>query len=203
MTESGKASEAGLVCWHDRNMFYCLLNNSNIFQFDERSCRGLGGIIRIPRPISIANYKKYMGGVDLADMRHLLCNSTRMGQNWWWLKLFFCLLDGGTSNALVLYNESVKTRLQPPAQHTPMNIVQFKMKLVEDLVGRSIDNLFKSGAGGGEQHTPIHIEGGVRSGCAYCALMSRMHRTKDINVQIVVFQCVQLAMARLMATVLQ
>jgi hypothetical protein len=59
-----------------------------------------------------------------------------------------------------------------------MNIVQFKMKLVEDLVGRSIDNLFESRAGGGEQHTPVHIEGGVRSQCAYCALMSRMRRTR-------------------------
>jgi hypothetical protein len=61
----------------------------------------------------------------------------------------------------------VKICLQPPAQHTPMNIVQFKMKLVEDLVGRSIDNLFESGGGGGEQHTPVHIKGGVR--CEYCA----------------------------------
>jgi hypothetical protein len=38
-----------------------------------------------------------------------------------------------------------------------MNIVQFKMKLVEDLAGRSIDkNLFESRGGGGEQHTPVH-----------------------------------------------
>jgi hypothetical protein len=58
-----------------------------------------------------------------------------------------------------------------------MNIIQFKMKLVKDLVGRSIDNLFESRVGGGEQHTPVHIEGGVRSRCAYCALMSRMRRT--------------------------
>jgi hypothetical protein len=65
---------------------------------------------------------------------------------------FFYLLDVQTSKALVLYNESAVTiRLQQPAQHTPMNIVQFKMKLVEDLVGGSIDNLFKS----------RHIEGGV------------------------------------------
>jgi hypothetical protein len=76
---------------------------------------------------------------------------------------FFYLLDVGTSNALVLYNELVKTSLQPPAQHTPMNIVQFKMKLVEDLVGRSI---------------PVHIEGGVRLQCAYCALMSRTRRSR-------------------------
>jgi hypothetical protein len=60
-----------------------------------------------------------------------------------------------------------------------MNIVQFKMKLVEDLVGRSIDNLFESGGGGGgEQHTPVHIEGGVQLWCTYCALMSRMHRAR-------------------------
>jgi hypothetical protein len=80
---------------------------------------------------------------------------------------FFYLIDVGTSNALVLYNELVKIRLQPPAQHTPMNIVQFKMKLVEDLVGRSINNLFESGARGGEQHNPVHIKGGVLLGCAY------------------------------------
>jgi hypothetical protein len=120
-----------------------------------------------------------MGGVDLADMRHLHCNSTIMGQNRWWLKLFFHFLDVGTSNALVLYNESVKSCLQQETTtHTPMNIVEFKMKLVEDLVGRSIDNLFDGKGEGGEQHTPVHIEGGQRSWCAYCALMSRTRRTR-------------------------
>jgi DDE_Tnp_1-like zinc-ribbon len=51
------------------------------------------------------------------------------------------------------------------------------MKLVEDLVGRNIDNLFEGG-GQVEQHTPVHIEGGVQLRCAYCALMSRMQRTR-------------------------
>jgi hypothetical protein len=87
-------------------MVYCLSKDSTNFEFDECSCRGLGGIIRIPRPISIANYNKYKGGVDLADMRRLHCNSTIMGQNRWWMKLFFYLLDVGTSNALVLFNET-------------------------------------------------------------------------------------------------
>jgi hypothetical protein len=87
-TESVKASEAGLVCWHDWNMVYCLSNDRVSFQFDECSRRGLGGIIRIPRPISKANYNKYMGGVDLGNMRRLHCNSTKMGQNRWWLKFF-------------------------------------------------------------------------------------------------------------------
>jgi hypothetical protein len=180
-TASGMGSEAGLVCWRDRNMVYCLSNDSNKnYEFDECSRRGEGGIIRIPRPISIGKYNKYMGGVDLADMRRLHCNSTIMGQNRWWLKLFFYLLDVGTSNALVLYNESMKIRLEETGGYTAMNIVQFKMQLVEDLVGRSIDDLFESGGGGGraEQHTPVHIGGGVRSRCAYCALMSRVRRTR-------------------------
>jgi hypothetical protein len=49
---------------------------------------------------------------------------------------------------------------------------------VEDLVGRSINNIFKSRGGGGEQHTPVHIEGGVWLQCAYGALMSRMRKTR-------------------------
>jgi hypothetical protein len=72
--KSGQASQAGLVCWRDWNMVYCLSNDSNNFEFDE--CK-----ILIPRTVFIASYNKYMGGVDLADMRHLHCNSTIMGQN--------------------------------------------------------------------------------------------------------------------------
>jgi hypothetical protein len=41
------------------------------------------------------------------------------------------------------------------------------MKLVEDFFGRSIDNLFESGQGRGEQHTPVHIKGGVLLRCAF------------------------------------
>jgi hypothetical protein len=88
-TPSGEEGQAGLVCWQDRNMVYCLSNDSNNHDFDQCSRRGLGGLVRIPRPLSIANYNKYMGGVDLADMRRLHCNSTFMGQKRWWLKLFF------------------------------------------------------------------------------------------------------------------
>jgi hypothetical protein len=39
-TESREVSEAGLVCWPDRNIAFCLSNDSNDFQFDECSCRG-------------------------------------------------------------------------------------------------------------------------------------------------------------------
>jgi hypothetical protein len=80
---------AGLVAWRDRNIVYCLSNDSNNFDFDECKRRGDGGIISLPRPVSIANYNRYMGGVDLADMQRLQCSLTIMGQNQWWLKFFF------------------------------------------------------------------------------------------------------------------
>jgi hypothetical protein len=117
---------AGLVAWRDRNIVYCLSNDSINFDFDECKRRGDGGIISLPRPVSIANYNRYMGGVNLADMRRLQCSSTIMGQNRWWLKLFFYLLDVGTSNALVLHNEYRRTTKQNGKEASPMNIVEFK-----------------------------------------------------------------------------
>jgi Transposase IS4 len=84
--------EAGLVSWKDRSMVYCLSNDSNNFEFDECTRRSANGLVKIPRPVSIANYNKYMGGVNVADMRRLHCSSTIMGQNRWWLKLFFISL---------------------------------------------------------------------------------------------------------------
>jgi Transposase IS4 len=164
--------EAGLVCWMDRNIVYCLTNDTNNYEFDECRRRGMGGIMRIARPIAISNYNKYMGGVDLADMRRLHCNSTIMGQNRWWLKLFFYLLDVGTSNALVLYNEAMKIRSEGAA-YTKMNIVEYKSRLVIGLVGKSFDELADmNDKEEEEEHVPIRLVGTVRHRCVNCALTS-------------------------------
>jgi hypothetical protein len=97
-----------------------------------------------------------------------------MGQNWWWLKLFsICLMLELQMHWFCSMNQ------RKAAKKISLNIVQFKMKLVEDLLGRIIDNLFEGGRGQVEQRTPVHIEGGVlhieggvRLQCAYGALMS-------------------------------
>ena len=90
------------------------------------------GLVDLTRPLVIQQYNRYMGGVDLADMRRLHCNSTIMGQNRWWLKLFFYLLDVGTSNALVLFKCA-----KPDAKG--MSIVSFKEKLVEAFMGARLE----------------------------------------------------------------
>jgi hypothetical protein len=53
-----------------------------------------------------------MGGVDLADMKRLPCNSIIVGQNRWWLKIIFYLLDVATSTTLVLYKKATKRRMK-------------------------------------------------------------------------------------------
>jgi hypothetical protein len=108
----------GLVVWKDRDMVYGMSScTNNNFESDTCVRRSSNGLIRINRPQLITDYNTYMGGVDLADMRRLHCNSTIMGQHRWWLKLFFYLLDVGTSNSLVLYRE---------ATDDSINIVEFK-----------------------------------------------------------------------------
>ena len=166
-----KQLESGIVGWRDRKIVYCLSNDTNNCEFDQCTRRSADGLIRIPRPLSISEYNKYMGGVDLADMRRLHCSSTIMGQNRWWLKLFFYLLDVGTSNSLILHNEHRKknTRGRP---YIPMNIVSFKMKLVEGLIEKKIDDLYESAdKEKEEQHMLVHVVGTTRFRCAYCSLM--------------------------------
>ena len=93
------------------------------------------------------------------------------------VETFFYLLDVGTSNALVLYNEHLRMR----SERDPVpkwNIVQFKMQLVVDLVGRSITDLFDTSCEHVQEHVAVQIEGGGRSRCAFCSLMSRVCRTR-------------------------
>ena len=59
-----------------------------------------------------------------------------------------------------------------------MNIVQFKMQLVVDLVGSSISDLFDTSWEHVHEHVAVLIEGGGCLHLAYCALMCRVCRTR-------------------------
>ena len=113
-----------------------------------------------------------MGGVDVADMRRLHCSSTIMGQNRWWLKLFVYLLDVGTSNALVLYNEAMKGK-QPP-----LNIVEYKTLLAELLVGQKLKDLGRDKNDEIEHTSMVKLPGANRQRCSYCALTGKHSRTR-------------------------
>jgi Transposase IS4 len=97
-----------LVCWKDKDIVYCLTSSIGTDATGVAYKRVSGGCVCIQRPKVIEMYNQYMGGVDLADQRRLHCNSSIMGGHWWWLKLFFYLLDVGKASALILYNYAME-----------------------------------------------------------------------------------------------
>ena len=89
-----------------------------------------------------------------------------MGQNRWWLKLFFYLLDVATFNSSVVYNET-----QPNNKH--VNFVEFKSHLLQYFVG---DRIRAISAAPTVEHTVVRMEN--RRRCAYCAVHSKVRRTR-------------------------
>ncbi len=77
----------------------------------------------------------------------------------------------------VLYNKQTKIRSEGSVV-PKMKIVQLKMQLVMDLVGSSITDLFDTSCEHVHEHVAVPIKGGGRSCCAYCALMSKVCRTR-------------------------
>jgi len=126
----------------------------------------------------------WLGGVDVADLRRKRCNSsTIMGLNRWWLKLFY-LLDVGTANALVLYNQQLKIRAEGK-DFKPMNIFDFKMQLVKDLAGKYIYDIVQSTFDATHMHTPIYIPDGGRWRCVYsCAYTTSTEESKVRTLRI-------------------
>ena len=168
ITADGEDRNYGLVNWKDRDIVYCMTSAGNTNLVDTCCRRSNEGLLNLTRPQLIADYNRYMGGVDLADMRRLHCNSTIMGQHRWWLKLFFYLLDVGTANALVLFRESMNNE-----STNKMSIVEYKSKLVNLLVGDRISKPIVT--------TPtVHklVRQNRRHICAYCAIFSKNSRTR-------------------------
>jgi DNA polymerase III epsilon subunit-like protein len=157
-TVRGEKSKMGLVCWKDKDIVYCLTNATNTAPTGHCYRRSQTGRICISRPLAIQEYNTNMGGVDLADQRRLHCNSTIKGLHRWWLKIFFYMLDVGTSNSLVLYNEATGKSL---------NVASFKRELVLAMVGHKIMNI-------PEEPTLEHslVRGEARLTCVYCDMFS-------------------------------
>jgi hypothetical protein len=175
--------ESGLVAWKDTNMVYMLTNNSSTVDSSLCSRMTMFGEISINWPNVISEYNKYMGGVDLADKRRLHCNSTIMGQNRWWLKLFFYNLDVATANALVLYRLATGNK--------NMNIVQFKLQLLMGWQGTKLQPVLPSITQ--VEHKSDRLPEDHRFSCVYCALFfQKKSRTRFFCTA----ECCQLPLCR-------
>ncbi len=167
--DNNQPRESGLVAWKDTNIVYMLTNNCNTADSSTCTHGTKFGEITIRRPNVISEYNKYMGGVDLADMKRLHCNSTIMCQNRWWLKLFFYNLDVATSNALVLYQLAIND--------TKINVVDFKLRLLAHFLGSRAERVSLPLSTEKDQHHLVRLPNDQRLRCAFCSLQAKKGET--------------------------
>ena len=99
----GMIENIGLVIWKDCKPVYVLTSECSTVEVDVCIRRSKQGLLHIDRPISVAQYNKYMGGVDVSEQKQLFCESRVHGLNRWWIQIFFYYIDIGTVNAMVLF----------------------------------------------------------------------------------------------------
>ena len=67
--DSGKIENIGLVIWKDRKPVYVLTSECSTVEVDVCIRRSKQGLLHIDQPISVAQYTKYIGGVDVSDQK--------------------------------------------------------------------------------------------------------------------------------------
>ena len=145
----------GIACWKDRQV-RCTKD----------------GLVTINHPHVVQQYNEHMGGVDLADMRRLHVQTNNVGLHRWWLRMFFYLLDVGTSNAMILFSIA--------KDNSEINLATYKKALVRHVVGDSICPSVPQ-SNSEDRHLLVRIseQDDVRSRCTYCSMMDGVkHRTR-------------------------
>ena len=121
----GNRKKMGLVIWKDRKPVYVLTTECNTALFGKFIRRGGKGLLYIDRPIYFEEYNRFMGGVDVADMKRLFCESRVHGFSRWSIRVFFYHVDVGTVNEMVLSKKSYKVHT---IKKETKNLREFKME---------------------------------------------------------------------------
>ena len=138
------------------------------------------GVVRqVPCPAAIADYNKYMGGVDLHDQMVTLYELDRKSRKWW-RKVFFRMLMVAVHNSFVVFCETQRKKIP---------FLNYLVSLAEGLidygrsrmpwkrtrkVGRRLDAAkLKPNIG---NHFPVKEQ--QRRRCVRCAARKKERRTK-------------------------
>jgi len=148
----GTLQKVGLCCWKDKKPVLILTNCGDCVGTEECRRRSKDSIIVLQRPNAIGYYNKFMGGVDLKDMRTMKCPITLIGQYHWWIHLYGRGLDETVQNGMILHN--LATAPPYPGMRVPategrpsmesrerINLLQFKIELVHLKCGSHIESV--------------------------------------------------------------
>lgn len=120
-------NEISVLRWNDNSVVTvatnCESTEPNVFV--KRYNRKEKKYISIPQPNMIANYNKYMGGVDLHDNAVANYRINIRGKKWWW-PLFINMLDSAVVNAWKLHRLVYTEK--------PISQLDFRSELVRSLI---------------------------------------------------------------------
>lgn len=130
--EYAQSEDIGIMRWKDRGAKPVTLvsnmhNSSDITTVLRKN--GKGERIQVNCPTGIADYNKYMGGVDKFD-QYMSPYSISQKSRRWWIKLFYYMVDTAIVNSYILYKESCNKNKKKYITH-----LEFRSRLTDELIG--------------------------------------------------------------------
>ena len=175
-----KAAQKGplsAIAWKDKRVIHLLSTaDSPVVDdtFVERRARD-GSRKNVHCPRVVAEYNKYMNGVDRADQIRTEYPSYRNSKKWWHY-LFWFLVDLGIANAYIMMKESPNhQRLTKNGKTKVFRQLDFRQNLAKQLIGHCRAErkrkILSSIDPNGLAHMPV--KAAKRGRCRHCSLDGR------------------------------
>ncbi|XP_035227557.1 uncharacterized protein LOC118199804 [Stegodyphus dumicola] len=143
-------------------------------------------------PTAVADYNRFMGGVDLSDQKICLYDFDRRSTKWW-KKVFYKLLMTAVVNAHICFKK-------PNIGKIPL--LQYIVPLAELMIAHGKENAIvkrkKSGRPSNATKMMLNVgdhlplEGPTRRRCARCAKQNKETRTKNVCAMCKIALCKKL-----------
>lgn len=206
-SDFAQAGDYSVVKWRDRgkksvNVISSMHNPQDLSTVKRTNKMGVREEVNCPE--SIADYNRYMGGVDKFDQYHSTYSISWKSRKWW-VKLFYYFIDCSIVNSYILYKESV------PKKEKPISHLKFRTILADELIaaynsrkrrgplmsgdkkikklggrGVSIENIVRRNNLG--DHLPIK---GTSRRCSYCSTAKKTKRSQIICRRCEVALCLE------------
>ena len=125
--------ETTVITWKDKKPVFVVTSahDNSIVTVNRRNPDGTSE--QVTCPYAVAEYNRYMGGVDLSDQLKKYYSYDRKSKRWW-LRLFYHLLDLCVVNVYILCVKCYRLNWHPPLKYKCMSQLDFRTQLIDHLV---------------------------------------------------------------------
>jgi hypothetical protein len=184
----GKGPRKSIFMWHDTETFRVISNyhGSDTVEVERRQKDGSLKMKTCPK--AMADYGKYMGGVDTANQLRRYYERDRRSKKWWH-RIFYSLLETTIVNSWICYKDLVKVDMAiGDDKGEPYDLLAFKRSVTMSLLTRGL-NSAKEGAGRIGRLVPkIHLSAQVKNKRRKSKLsVGNERRFENVGIHIPIF----------------